>query len=313
MAVINSKNLVFLISQPRSGSSLLQQLLINSGRVMSVPEPWLMLPLVHVYKGVEQEDGYNPRYANINFLNYLSRYEGAMDDLVAAIKNLALSLYNLNKLEGMQSMFLDKTPRYYHIVKELGAIFPDARYIFLTRNPAAVFSSILDYNFHGDVEGLFRPDRQDDLLKAPRVITGLMKEGANEQYHFIRYEDMVTDEALSLSHLFSFLGIDTAVPGKFGYSLDEAFQSSNARDTKSLSRHDRIVGDYLGSWKKTINDRRKKRLLIEYLEILGRDVFDVLGYDHAGTLDQVKSHRVRFCPAKGWDWHLTNRTSAGQA
>ena len=39
--------------------------------------------------------------------------------------------------------FLDKTPRYYWILNEIHELFPEAKYIYLTRNPINVFSSTM--------------------------------------------------------------------------------------------------------------------------------------------------------------------------
>ena len=117
--MINEKNIVFLISQPRSGSSLLQQLLSSHPSIASLPEPWFMLPLVYTYKYPGTESDYNSRFANICLHDYLQRFDNGKELYKHYLKNLALKLYDLALAdqEGAQ-YFLDKTPRYYHIIEE---------------------------------------------------------------------------------------------------------------------------------------------------------------------------------------------------
>lgn len=254
-----------------------------------------MLPMISVYKETDMESWYNPKYANINFMNYMAGHEGGMDILRNNIRDSALKLYNLNKLQDNQDYFLDKTPRYYHIVHELAEIFPEAKFIFLTRNPVSVFASILDYNFNGNINGLFRPDRLDDLLLAPRIISDWMStHSGNPLVHYMKYEDLVVNTIPTLNELFMFLGLEVRISGEVFYSVEQKFRTSDAIDRKSLLQHKAIVTDYLGSWKSVINDNQKKSLLLEYLDFLGSETYAKLGYNFDASLGQVKSHSVSF-------------------
>ena len=47
---MEGKKIIFLISLPRSGSTLLQKMLTVSPEIYSVAEPWLMLPLAFMLK-----------------------------------------------------------------------------------------------------------------------------------------------------------------------------------------------------------------------------------------------------------------------
>jgi len=306
MHQINSENLVFLISQPRSGSSMLQQILISSGEILSVPEPWIMLPLVYVYKKTGMTSEFNPMYANINFMQYLSKYDGSTNTVKNCIKETALKLYNLNQLQTHQKYFLDKTPRYYHIVGELLELFPESKFIFLSRNPASVFASILEYNFKGKLAPMFRPDRLDDLLKAPNIICNLKQSGRNpNNQFFIKYEDVVADPEQQLGKLFQFLQLDFTYDD-IHYHLAPEFINTDSVDKKSLAKHASVVADYMDSWRLSINDYQKKSLLLEYIEILGKPVFDTLGYDYTETIKGIKNHNVKFRMPIKWDLMAKN-------
>lgn len=285
--MIEEENLLFIISQPRSGSSLLQQLLTNTKEIASVPEPWLMLPLVSVFKPVKTNLGYNPNYAQINFENYLRRYTNGDELLRTKIRNLALDLYRLNYLNPNQKYFLDKTPRYYHIIDELFALFPRAKFIFLTRNPLAVFSSIME--MYG-IKVFSQPDRYADIFVAPRTIAKAISV-KNTSSYFMKYEDLISDPVQVLEGIRSFLDLSQQID--FRYKVDEMFLKSQAIDPKSVSKHTSPVEQYLDSWKQTINDSQRKRMAIEYINMLEDDCVAALGYDKNEILTRLNQHIVK--------------------
>jgi len=312
---IDPGNLLFIISQPRSGSSLLQQLLMATDEVFSVPEPWLMLPLVHIYKETEITDGYNPRYAQANIMQYINTSTATVKDIKNSIRKLALELYNYADMPDECRYFLDKTPRYYHIVNELMELFPEAKYIFLTRSPESVFASILGYNLKGDIKGLFGDDRQADLLKAPEVIADIKTEGEKTNRFFLRYEDLVSDTATQLARLSEFAGLNTLDANRAVYNVKDVFKKTKSVDKKSLAKHNTVVGNYLDSWKEYIDDGMKKSLLLGYLERLGDGVCHELGYDQGRIIQKVKEHPVKARVPVSWDimkecWMEPRYTSA---
>ena len=284
----DSKNLIFLISQPRSGSSLTQQLLLNSETISSSPESWQMLSLIHTYKQTNISDDYNPKYAAINFIAFLSKTENGLDNFKDDIKKIALSLYNKNTKDN--GFFLDKTPRYYHIIDELYELFPEAKFIFLVRNPLSVFASMLDYNFNGNyLKFLGSKDRIEDLFSAPIKIERALKTHQNNI--LIKYEDVIENPKKELSRIFNYLEID--LPNDLGtYKIKDDFVNANAVDTKSLHKHTKPSDSYLDTWQKSINNTQKKILALGYIEELNKRHFDYFEYD----LNKITSNLRAFKP-----------------
>ncbi|MFB6286927.1 MAG: sulfotransferase, partial [Candidatus Bipolaricaulia bacterium] len=61
MAPHNAVKPLFLFSLPRSGSTLLQRVLASSSEVSTVPEPWILLPLLGMrQEGTYAEYGHQP-------------------------------------------------------------------------------------------------------------------------------------------------------------------------------------------------------------------------------------------------------------
>ena len=290
--MIKEENLLFIISQPRSGSSLLQQLLINTKRVRSVPEPWFMLPLVETFRPTSNQSGYNPYYAYVNFMEYLERYKGSKKQFVNEIRSIALKLYNLNILKGDEIYFLDKTPRNYHIIEELKELFPHAKFIILIRNPISVFSSILDYNFQGDIYKILKEDRYHDLFTAPKNIVSIIENWDQKDYQIIYYEDLVNDSFSTMKKLKEYLQLASGQTDN-SYKVGDEFLSSRGVDKKALLSNNTINKEFINGWKKSIDNYQKKIILKLYIEKLGPKIINVLGYNYCNLLDQIANIKVK--------------------
>lgn len=307
--MIAEENLLFVISQPRSGSSLLQQLLLSSGEVDSIPEPWLMLALTQVFREPTNQSEFNPRYTFLNFKEYLSSFEDGFKIVKDEIKKLILRLYNLNEL-GEKKFFLDKTPRYYHIIDEIREMFPSSKIIIILRNPISVFASILDYNFKGNLNEIFRDDRLDDLYKAPVIFSKIIQEN-DKNIYFVKYEDIVNNPGPALNGIGIFLGLKHVFSDSPEYLLNSEFLKTKSIDRKGVIVNKGINNKYLDSWKETINTRQKKQLLKTYLKTLGPDVVSVLGYNYHELFLTVEEHPVRFNFEIAYDYLLYKGNKIG--
>ena len=142
---MTDKNLIFLISQPRSGSTLTQKIMGSHSAIYTRSEPWIMLNPLYTLKkdGVFTEYNKSLEYkANQDFIENLPH--GGRDNYIQHLHKMYLSLYSEYLKKEKKSVFLDKTPRYYLIINELIEVFPEAKYILLIRNPLAVLGSIIN-------------------------------------------------------------------------------------------------------------------------------------------------------------------------
>lgn len=69
-------------------------------------------------------------------------------DYLAAVRSFGITVYAKLACNG-ERYFLDKTPRYHLVAPEIIEAFPDARFIFLWRNPLAVVVSMLNTWWRG--------------------------------------------------------------------------------------------------------------------------------------------------------------------
>lgn len=286
--------LIFIICQPRSGSSMLQQMILSSGKVISLPEPWLLLPILFITKYPGIQSVYNSNFAHICFSDYLAGTPQGNEKYLTYLSEFICKIYGMNIISSDQ-YFLDKTPRYYHIIKEIISLFPDSRVIIIKRNPLSVFASILSYNFYGNYRTMLKsPDRLHDLITAPKKL--FEADALNHKNVLtIKYEDIVSDPDSTIDQLNGFFN---NIGLKQLYNIHESFKNSTSIDTKSVHKHNKPVNFYVDDWKTKIETSKKKKLLRGYLLHMGKDFWNNYGYDFNNMEEQLKKHKVKFSPCR---------------
>ena len=283
---MKDKNLIFLISQPRSGSTMLQQVLQAQPQIQSVPEPWFLLPIVDLFSNrVGTEAPYGDLLAQQAFENFLQHKMDGKKQFQEHIKELALNTYSIVADTEKYDFFLDKTPRYYHIVEELSSLFPQAKFIVLLRNPISVFASILESFYDGSVQELARKESIHDLFTGPKKLVDFAKQN---HVHVINYEEIVKNQEVELTKLGRYLGLKNI---HASYQTQEAGRQMG--DMKSVHKHNKPVVDYLSSWKKSLNTPLKVNLAKQYLQLLGEKTVMDLGYSYADILTQLNALEVK--------------------
>src|SRR3954464_9285160 len=130
----NGANLVFILSTPRAGSTLLGAILGNHSRLFSPNEPWLLLALHSLTEEKSRAGAWsNEHLAALALRDLLSEAQ-----FREACRAFALSAYNQKLEQAGKLIFIDKTPRYGQILPFLDELFPDAKKIWLQRNPLDV-------------------------------------------------------------------------------------------------------------------------------------------------------------------------------
>lgn len=287
-------NLIFLISQPRSGSTLLQHILGSHSEIHTLPEPWIMLHLVYALRPTGLRAEYDSKYAYLALKEFVARIGTGNGEAlyIAAVRNMALAIYGQALKSSRKRYFLDKTPRYYFIARELYQIFPNATFIFLIRNPLAVLSSILEVNFKGDWRQMFaQEDRKHDLFTAPRLILDAI-EAIGEQAVVVKYEQLVTRPKEVVKYLCQRIGVKFEIE-MLNYGGKVRFDGTTFVDPKSVYKHDRPVTQYVDDWVLRLNSPQKVRIAKEYLSELGEDTVRRLGYSYEELWDKLESIKIK--------------------
>jgi hypothetical protein len=269
----HGENLIFVISPPRAGSTLLQRILAGNGDVFATAEPWIMLHPLFALRNSGHTAAYNSEWAHAALADFCDNLAGGSDAYLRALGGMARELYNNALQPSGRRCFLDKTPRYYFILPELLRTFPEARFVFLLRHPLAVLSSVLTSWIH---DGWPRLDNYAcDLLEAPRLLArGLDHFG--ERAIVVRYETLVEQPEVTVRGLCE----------KLNLSFDSRMLEYGGRekprgrmgDDAGIHRHSRPVTDSRDKWKSALSQPREHYFTGRYVEYLDDEICARLGY-----------------------------------
>lgn len=234
-----------------------------------------MLPLAYLRRPHEPRVAYNSTFANRALSEFLDEVADGRETYDMGIRRMALDLYQ-QALKGTgASLFLDKTPRYYHIISDLTSLFPEARFVFLVRNPVSVLASRLE-EVQGNWLWLATFDGLLDLTKGPGAIADgiatLKRRGVR-----VRYEDLVSHPEATIKRLCRYLDLEY-VPEMIHYGIGHRPKASALGDKKSVDQHSQPVSDYVHAWRKALQTRVAREIARAYVEQLGEATLTGLGY-----------------------------------
>lgn len=273
---------LFILSLPRSGSTLAQRILAAHEPIATASEPWLLLPYLYTLqeRGVYAEYGHRVLVQAVK--DFYAVLPNGRSDYVAEIRRFALRLYEKASPEGTR-YFLDKTPRYHLISDEMIAAFPDGKYIFLWRNPLAVVASIME-TWAGGKWNLYRfkVDLFDGIDNLVRTY-----ERHEDKAHAVRYEELITNPEETWSEVFRYLDLpfDRSALDRF----EDVRLAGSWGDHSGTRKYRQVSADPLESWRQTLNNPVRKAWCRRYLRWIGRDRLAIMGYDLDGLIADLDS------------------------
>jgi hypothetical protein len=238
------ENLIFVISPPRAGSTLLQRMLGAHSEIFTHPEPHLITPIAHLgpYGNVDKApfDHINAAEAMRGFIAELPRGE---EDYLDALRAYADTLYGRMLATSDRRRFLDKTPAYALVLPFLVKLYPRAKYVVLTRHPLAVFSSYANSFFQGDYAAAhaFNP-----LLERYVPAMGRFLEERPLPLCHVAYEDLVSRPEKELERIFAYLGLENE-PEAVEYGRGPEMKKGLG-DPITVQKHSRPVTESVEAW-----------------------------------------------------------------
>lgn len=262
----DNSSVVFLLGVPRSGTTLLSWLLNQHQSVYCPPEPWLLLGLEALGQAPADHVA-DPPLLSAAITEFLGGRR------LEALKQAALSIYQQALKETGKSIFVDKTPRYYHVLDFVKNFLPEGKIIFLLRNPLDVAASFKT-SWSVDLPKIIS-DQADTPFLFDYVLGFNYLLAFETEHPVLRvyYENLVANPETEMARIFDYLSLPSQSSGKDLGIQDTSYARSSFGDKKILSTryiHTQSVEAY-----KTVFVKEEVALL---LGVLGKENFSRLGY-----------------------------------
>jgi hypothetical protein len=235
----------FVVGPPRSGSTLLARMIGSHTQIYSRPEPHMLTPLAHLgYYDKVDKAPYDAILAAESMRQFVADLPRGEQDYIDACRAYSDTLY-LRMLSNQPEarFFLDKTPAYALVLDFIARIYPQARYVVLTRHPLAVFSSYAESFFDSDYEAAYAYN--PILERYVPAIAKFLRAGSVPIHHVV-YERMVADPEAALERVFAFLDVANE-PEAVNYGEHEHVERGLG-DPIGVAKHSRPTTASINKW-----------------------------------------------------------------
>ncbi len=278
------KKVVFIFSLPRSGSTLMQRILMAHKKIHSVSEPWILLPHLYSLKREGMLAEYNHSECNRAIREFIANLPDGERDYLRSLNAFFMGLYE-KVCPDEAEYFLDKTPRYYLNIPMIAEVFPDAKFIFMFRNPLEILASIIEtfgkgrLRIHGN---------RIDLYKGPKLLAQGYKLIGGKSIR-VNYHDLVENPEGTVSSVLEYLGLE------IDKDIVRTFHRSTLKGSMGDPGHKkfaRIEKSRIGRWRNTLNTRYRRYFAKKFLKGIDRETLSVFGYDHEDLLEELYGYPV---------------------
>ncbi len=201
-----SRQFVFIVGAPRSGTTWLHRMIAEHGQVASVdPElTWFSRYLPTALGNFEREKQHIDKGDWQQGLPILFSPE----EMMHGLRELTGIVYErVLRTRPTATHIVDKHPNYANHMGTIARILPEARFIHIIRDGREVAASMISASKRehfgaGEVRGA-----AEDWDRFTRSAMRSGKEFGTRRYMEVRYEDLLKDDGTRLSSIYRFMGI----------------------------------------------------------------------------------------------------------
>ncbi len=294
MPKFDEKKLIFIISQPRSGSTLLQKILWQHSKIHTIGEPYFaFFPLLPLSSKAETITDFAIPKAYQQLKLFLDSDDKNRTQFQKDTKATLLNMYGRAMQGQKEIFFLDKSPKYHNVLPELQELFPEATYIYLIRHPLSVLASLMKWS---KVQWSHLRKSRDDLEEGPRTIIRALSEHKNKSNHIkIHFEELVKNPQKQISILLSVIGLEFE-PDMLDYQKDNV-PEGGWNVSGNTGSFDHIENSSADAWQKYFKTPQLKLLAKGYMKNLGDDTLNQFGYELSETSELLRKPKyISFLP-----------------
>jgi len=220
---------------------------------------------------------------------FVDSFPNKREDYLTVVAECLSRMYSLGA-GADTTYFLDKTPRYHLIVDDLMEAFPEAKFIFLWRNPLAIASSMIQtwgrgrwnlYMFFVDLyQGIDSLATAFNRNRACAIA--------------VRYEDLTLFPGKEVARIMAYLGLedDGSIVEAFGRA--KSMDSPGRGDPTGQYKYRGVSKGSMDSWKTVMGNPFRKAWSRSYVEWIGQERFKIMGYDPSEFISEIESQPANF-------------------
>ncbi|MDZ7743375.1 MAG: sulfotransferase [Bacteroidota bacterium] len=277
----------FIIGRPRSGTTLLRLLIEAHPHVIIPPESPVILSLYKKYEGKkvwqkeDLEDLIEDLYRQQYFEAWLIKKEVLRKRLIKLTGEISFLEIIRELYQAYPSMFPkeniqligDKNPVYALYIKRIHKLFPDSKFIYISRDYRDNYLSLIRVNFEIPLVPLvvYR------WKFAYRQFRKLEKEHP-ARFYFIRYEDLASNPETVIKKVYDFLGLDFRQEVFDFYKKKEEMQKAYGHSEELMDIHRSLLNPIntgrINTWKKKMSEKQ-----IRMADLVAGKTADECGYE----------------------------------
>lgn len=240
-----SVKMLFVIGAPRSGTTLLERMLAGHSQILGGPEPHIMTPLAHlgVWDKVDKAS-YDHILASEAQKSFVAALPHGEQDYWDACRAYCDVLYGRYLATSAKSICMDKTPGYTLVAPFLLKVFPDAKYVVLTRHPLAIFSSYANSFFNGNYE--LAHNFNPILNRYIPALAALLRQQEVSVFH-IRYEQLVKEPETWMDKICGYISVPFE-QDMIDYGKNEGGERKGLGDPIGVAQHSRPMTGSVKKW-----------------------------------------------------------------
>ncbi len=264
--LVTRTKLLFILSSPRSGSTLLQRMLDQHPEIESPEELHLMHydSFAQRFQALKGEETRHLLGGTVRLRARIKGCELAESQRIEQTyieQNVPVLRFFEELDDDLRSRYLvDKTPSYSYSGETLQRIaqqFPEARFLYLVRHPSAVLKSLIDSQLQEIIPFVRR--YPGEMSAIPEMIWSLcnaniqsMLAGVDpERVSVVTYEDLVGDPKQAIAAILDFLELpyhpDCAMP--YGREQSDQIETNNYAGDLKFFLENKIVNERADIWR----------------------------------------------------------------
>lgn len=236
---------IFIIGQPRTGTTLVERIITAHSAVHSAGELQQFGNCIRRMTAYDSPERFTPEL-----------FSSALELDPAALGNQYL--LRTTKLRGTLPRFVDKLPYNYMFLPHILAALPNAKIIHLVRDPRDVCFSVFKQLFADAYPHSYDLEEMARHFVRYHELMASWRERFGDRFLDVRYEDVVTDLEGNARRILDYLGLPWEDACKDFHRQDTAVSTASAVQVREPA-HSRSVGRW----------HRYERQLQPALAILG--------------------------------------------